>query len=283
MPVRNETLDFFDQVDESEIVENHINSVLKLEETQARALLSKYREIRGDLRDRLDSVKSGTFTAQQIRGVLAQVDAAIIAMNSSLKDGIVEGAEKSALRGVEDLLSEIRKFSQMFGGAVTPINLNVALVAQDAANFRINQYESSLDAYSEQLRSQITTQIANASLEQITMNELTGRMSKFFLGEEWKLTQIARTELHGVYNLGKMASMEEVQENYLSDLKKTLIHPMDGRTGADSKALARQNPIVDIDKPFIQKWNGKTYTFMAPPNRPNDRAILVPYRKAWDE
>lgn len=275
--------DFFDEVDNLGIVENHIQGVLKLEESQAKALLSKYREIRSDLRDRLDSITANTFTAQQMRGVLAQVDGAIAAMNESLKGNIGVGAEKMALKGVEDLLSEIKKFSSAFGTPITPINLNAALVAQDTANFKINQYDASLDAYSEGLRSQITNSITNAAIEQIPMNELTSRMSKFFIGEEWKLTQIARTELHGIYNLGKMNGMAETQDQYLPDLKKTLIHPMDSRTGADSKFVAAKNLIVDIDQPFEYTWKGTRRIYMAPPDRPNDRSILVPYMESWNK
>lgn len=57
---------------------------------------------------------------------------------------------------------------------------------------------------------------------------------------------------------------------------------MDARTGQDSVALAKRNPIIDIDKPFVQKFGKQEYVFMYPPNRPNDRAILVPYRASYD-
>ncbi len=275
--------DFFETVDSIGIVENHIQGVLKLEETEARKLLKRYREIRGDLRDRLDTTRADTFTAQQLRGVLAQVDGAIDAMNRSLIEGMGPGTEKAALQGIEDLLSEIRRFDQEFGGAVTPINLNVALIAQDVNNLLLSKYQSSLDAYSEQLRSQVADTLTNAAIEEVSLSQVTQRLGQFFLGEEWKLTQIARTELHNVYNLGKQKGMEETQENFLPDLQKTLIHPMDSRTGADSKYANRLNLIVDINKPFEYTWNGKKRIYMVPPDRPNDRSIMVPYRESWNK
>lgn len=274
--------DFFDTVDGMGIVENHIQQVQKLEEVQAKSLLSTYRSIRQDLRDRLDTIRADTFTAQQLRGVLAQVDAAIYAMNESLKGNIGKGAEKAALSGVKDLLTEIKAFDGKFTGAVTPINLNAVAVAQDTKNFLINKYQVSLDSYAEDIRSRITQSITNAAIEEISMYELTSRMGQFFLGEEWKLNQIARTELHGIYSLGKQNGMIETRDNFLPDLKKTLIHPMDKRTGPDSKFVAQKNLIVDIDKPFEYKWAGKKRTYMTPPDRPNDRSILVPYREAWN-
>jgi hypothetical protein len=274
--------DFFETVDSSGIVENHIQGVLKLEETEARKLLKRYREIRSDLRDRLDSTRADTFTAQQLRGVLAQVDGAISAMNRSLLEGMTPGAERAAMLGIEDLLSEIRTFDKMFTGAVTPINLNVALIAQDVNNLLVSKYQSSLDAYSEQIRSQLADALTNAAIEEISLSQVTQRLGQFFIGEEWKLTQIARTELHGVYNLGKQKTMQETQAQFLPDLQKTLIHPMDSRTGDDSKYAARKNLIVDIDEPFEYTWNGKKRIYMVPPDRPNDRSIMVPYRETWN-
>jgi hypothetical protein len=116
-----------------------------------------------------------------------------------------------------------------------------------------------------------------------TVDNMVAGIGRFFAGEEWKLFRIARTELHGVYNLGKMNGMKETRTAYLPDLMKALIHPMDSRTGADSKYLAEIDPIVPIDQPFRYRWQGQVRVFMAPPDRPNDRAILVPYRQAWEE
>lgn len=275
-------MDFFDTVDDMGIVENHIQAVQKLEESQARVLLARYKEVRQELRDRLDRVRGETFTAQQMRGVLAQVDGAISAMNSGLKGDMSEAAQVAALRGVENLTTEIQKFSQKFEGAVVPINLNAQLIASDTRNFLINNYESSLDAYSEDLRSQLTSNLTVAALQEMPYSDVVQRLGQFFQGEEWKLERIARTELHHVYNLGKMTGMTETRDQgYIPDLKKALFHPMDSRTGSDSKYASKLNLVVPIEEPFRYKWKGQWREFMVPPDRPNDRAILVPYRDAW--
>lgn len=276
--------DFFEEVDDLGIVERHIKAATGLEENQSKKLIKTYSEIRRELRDRLDRTKSNTFTAQQLRGTLAQIDGAITAMTETLKGNIGDGAEKAALLGVDDLMKELSKFQTKFKSAVVPIDINTALIAQDTSNFLINNYESSLDAYGSDLLSQLSSNLTNAAIQgDLDFSTVSDKVSKFFIGEEWKLSRIVRTELHQVYNLGKQNGMLEIRDEYLPDMQKALIHPMDSRTGKDSKELAAQNPIVDIDKPFIQKYKGKTYTFMVPPNRPNDRAILIPYRKVWDK
>jgi hypothetical protein len=275
--------DFFTEVDAMGIVENHISSVLKLEDDQAQKLLRRYREIRSDLRDRLDRLPGDTFTAQQLRGVMTQVDGAIRAMNSSLQDGMKDAALGTALKGVEDQLTELRAFAEKFQGAVVPINLNAQLVAEDTRNFLFNRYESSLNAYSEDVRNSLVLNLTNESLMESPYSTVIRKLGAFFQGEEWKLHRIARTELHNIYNTGKLNGMTEVRDSTLPDLMKTLIHPMDGRTGADSKYVAELDLIVPLDKPFRYKWKGTWRTYMVPPDRPNDRSILVPYRQEWNQ
>jgi hypothetical protein len=275
--------DFFENVDSLGIVENHIQEVLKLEERQARQLLTRYKEVRQELRDRLDYIPEGTFTSQRLRGVLVQVEAAIAAMSSSLKTGMNDLAKESALKGVDHQLAEIRKFDKEFLGAVTPIDVNRVLVMEETNNFLLNKYESSIDAYGQDLISQITSTLSTQALMEAPLSTVVRNLGRFFQGEEWKLHRIARTEFHGVYNIAKMKSMSGVRDDYLPDLQKTLIHPMDARTGDDSKLLARKNPIVGVDEPFKYTYKGKVRVFMAPPDRPNDRAILVPYRQVWEK
>lgn len=274
--------DFFEQVDEDGIVENHIQSVLKLEEAGARRILSRYREVRRELRDRLDRVPDGSFTEQQLRGYLAQIDGAIAAMTQSLSGVTDQVAEEAALRGVEDLLKELNHFSLKFLDAVVPINLNAAIIADDVSQLLVSRKDASLEAYGAGLRSQISQGLTNAILVgDLTNAEVSKKVGQFFLGEEWKLTRIVRTELHNVYNVAKLKGMEETKTDFLPDLKKTLFHPMDARTAADSKYAASLNLVVNIDEPFEYRWNGENRSFQSPPDRPNDRSILVPFREAW--
>jgi hypothetical protein len=284
-------MSFFEEVDSMGLIERHIGAVESLEEDETKKLLSKYKSIRQELRDRLDRLPETSYSAQKLRGVLAQVDGALAAMGDSLKSGISPSIRKMALQSATDLEAEIGKFSKHFTGAAAPVNVDALAVALDTENFLINRFQASIDAYTQQTRQIMTQQITNAIIEEAPLGVITKRMNQYLMLEEWKLLRIGRTELHNVYNLGKMTSMTQVQERYLPDLKKTLIHPMDNRTGEDSKQLARKNPIVDIDKPFeftyVRKLqNGQTRkekrVFMVPPDRPNDRAILVPYRAAWN-
>jgi hypothetical protein len=283
--------DFFDEVDASGIIENHIQSVLKLEDSQANKLLRRYKEVRVELRDRLDRMPINkdkpSFSAQQLRGVLAQIDGAITAMNQSLQGEMADASLTAALSGVKDQLKEIKFFEKEFlkhplTGAVVPINLNVQLVAEDTSNFLMMKYNSQIEAYGQDIRSNLIQVLTNESLAESPYSTVIQKLGAYFQGEEWKLHRLARTELHNIYNLGKLNGMKEVSGSALPDLKKTLFNPMDNRTASDSRYVEKLKLIVDLDQPFIYTWNGKRRSYMVPPDRPNDRSILVPYRQAWD-
>lgn len=276
---------FFQDSTVTDLVQSEIEKVSSLEDSQAKRLLKALKGVRGELMDRLLTIPEGTFSEQQLNVTLVQVEAAIAALNRILKDEMVDSSEILARQGISDLVREINRFDRKFLGATQPLNIDAILRATEAQNFLVNKYEASIDAYSADLRSQITTNIMQSMIMRDTTDRTVARMvadiGRFFVGEEWKLTRIVRTELHSVYNLTKMDGMLEVRDETLPDLMKTLIHPMDARTGEDSKALAEENPIIPIDEPFVQKWNGRVRTYQSPPDRPNDRAILVPYRRSW--
>ena len=283
---------FLDNPQLKDIVNSTVAQVEKLEKSESVSLLKRFKEVRQELRDRLDIIEGDTFTAQQSRIVLVQIEAAISAMTRSLKEDIKPAGQAIAFRGAEDLVREIDQFTKIFGGTVTPFNINVARIANDTNNFLINRVDASLDAYGEDLRGLITANLSNLAILQVPFDTMLRKLSKFFIGEEFKLRRIARTELHNLYNLAKLKGMESTKTDFIPDLKKALFHPIDSRTGEDSIQLSIENPIIDIDKPFRFTFKKRLKDgsiseefreFMAPPDRPNDRAVLIPFRPEWEE
>lgn len=273
--------EFFGNTTVEKVIENHAQDLSRLSESEIKRVLALYKTVRHDVRDRLDALSPGTFTAQKFSGVLAQVDAGIYQMNEILKGEMQKAGATASELGIEHLLEEIKKFEREFTGAVIPINVDAVLIASDSSNFLFNKYETSVSAYSAQLRSLFAQNLSQAAVEEISMGEVAGRIGRTLLGEEWRLNRLIRTEIMGVYSFGKLSGMREVAEKDLPDLRKTLYHPMDDRTGTDTKRLNENNPVVRVDEPFVENSTGKKVTYMAPPNRPNDRAILIPYREAW--
>lgn len=278
-------MSFFTDPTVTDLVQGTIESVDGLEETQQKKLLKIFRKVRQELMDRLLTIPEGTFTEQQLNLTLVQVDAAIQAINRDLKTGMIDSSSILAEEGISSLVKEVETLSKHFEGSKIPLNVRAIAAATDPNAYLINKYQASLDAYSADLRSQITSNIVQSmamrDTQERTVSRLVSNVGRFFIGEEWKLNRIVRTELHNVYNFSKMQGMASVQDTTIPDLKKALMHPMDNRTGEDSKELAQDNPIVDIDEPFRFKWKGQVRVFLFPPDRPNDRSILVPFREEW--
>lgn len=274
---------FFDEVDALGIVENHIQKVVGLEEKEAKRLEKVYAGARQRLQDRLLTVRGDKFTAQHLRGVLLQIETALSFMADGMNESMIDAGDLVAKAGANHLVSELNAFDDHFLGAITPINVNAAVIASDTNNLLVSRYQSSLQTYSEEVRSQLTGVLTQAAIQEIPYSEVVKRVGQFFIAEQWKIERLARTELHQVYNLAKMKSMQSLAQSAGSDLKKTLIHPMDSRTGKDSKYAAKLDLIVPIDQPFRYKWQGKERVYMTPPDRPNDRSILVPYREKYGE
>lgn len=284
---------FFDDVDEDRVVENHAQQVKSMQGDAVSDLVSNYRDARLELQDRLNHVRADSFTAQHLRGMLAQVNAALHSMHADVLDDMDQNAQDAATLGVEHTKKELRHFSEKYQGAVQSIPLDAVKVALDTKNFLVNQYDASIKTYDQDIRNQITRGLTQSVIQGLPYSDVVKKVAEFFQGTQWKLEQIVRTEMHHVYSQGKLESFKDVKKSTLKDLKKALYHPMDERTGEDSIELSEENPILPLDESFKQTYTpikkngqpGKTqvYVFMSPPNRPNDRAILIPYRDAWDE
>lgn len=272
---------FFEDATVESLAAANVAEILKLEDREAARILKLYQEVRRDLRDRLEAAPRGSFTAQQFRGTLVQIERAIVDMNGLLGREMRPAALAAARESIAHLGQELSRWNQKFAGAVMPLNIDAVRIASDQESFLFNRYEASIDAYGAGLRSRFAQGLAEAVAAELPMGEVMDRVGRTFRGEEWKLQQIVRTELHNVYGQSKLEGMKDLVENEIPDLMKTLFHPMDKRTGEDSKRLNRSNPIVPVDEPFVETSTGKRLEYMAPPNRPNDRAILIPYRRGW--
>ena len=86
--------------------------------------------------------------------------------------------------------------------------------------------------------------------------------------------RIVRTESMAMYNRASWESNREAQEQ-LEDMVKILSATFDDRTASDSYACHGQ--IRRPDEAF-ETWFG---LMQHPPNRPNDREIVVPHRISW--
>jgi hypothetical protein len=86
--------------------------------------------------------------------------------------------------------------------------------------------------------------------------------------------RIIRTETMGAFNRAGWEGIRAADDE-LGDMVKILAATFDDRTGWDSYQLHGQ--IRRPDEAF--EWSGGFYQH--PPNRPNDREVVLPHRLSW--
>ena len=274
---------FFQDIDQFKILEMNSEKINSIEERQARKLIATYRKGRELIRQRLSTVVSGTFSSAQLEQALLQVNSIIRDLDSRINEQLSFSFEIAEESGIEDMAREVNLFEKEFNGITSSVPVDLILETTNRSNFLFNQYKVSMNAYTRQTRDNIQRSLSESLIAKDPFFKVVNRVASNMLVDEWKVLRIVRTELHQVYNISKMNSLSNIKKQVISDLKKTMYHPMDFRTGEDSKAMESADLIVDIEKPFKFTFKGKKYVFFAPPNRPNDRAILIPYRKSYDK
>jgi hypothetical protein len=278
---------FFEEIDGLSILERNSARLEGLELSQVRKLIKLYKEAKIALREQLLFSTSNTFTEAKLSVALEQITAGLKVLERRLNQELRFGFETLSEQGIEDSAKEINAFEKNFNGVANIVPINAILESTEPENFLFNQYQTSIDTYNQQLRGEFQRVLGQSLLQNKTWSQAVFDMEQVFDAQEWVLARIVRTELHQIYNAGKMRGFSTIQDDYFPDLKKTLYHPMDSRTGGDSMTAAAKNLIVDLDKPFVYTFiQGKktiTRTFQFPPDRPNDRAILIPYRESYDK
>jgi hypothetical protein len=292
-------LDLVQQLDGVGLLETHAEAALGLEEEASRRILAAYQRVAVQLRTKLGRLPPESFSAQQARSILTQLDGAISVLQERLNVMVLEGTKQMTERGIVDVIREYDAMEAEFvGSPARPLDINVAELATDTSKRLFNNYPASIQAYSDEVRRALALGLQDMTLEGVSPGVMIQRMAGFFEAEEWKLRRIVRTELQGIYAGAKLGGLEQVQRRYAPDLMKTVYQPIDRRTGDDSRhALevqqlgagpwladgdqAAEALVVPVREFFRYVWNGKTRRFMNPPDRPNDRSILVPWREAW--
>lgn len=278
------------------LFEAHLTQVKRLTEGNGvRGLARLYREARAELAARLlgSGVASGSVTQMQLREMLTQVDAVLEYLGSNVQTHLTDVSKQATRLGAKHGIDEYRKLSRFFTGAFPTVDVDVPAVFEGMVK---GVDESLLRRY--RVLSRGWSAQAVASVERaLSVGALSGKplrsmvsdvMKKTGIMEEqrWRAERIVRTETAYAHGAAKHESMRRTRDEVgESKLQKRLIETFDNRTGDDSFLLHGQT--VPVDQPF--KWRHKvrgqwvTTEFMHPPNRPNDRAVVIPWNPEWEE
>lgn len=236
--------------------------------------------------------ESQTFTAYTAQQMLYQVRDALRAFDRDFRQILAaEGTRVSELSSAH-LLRGLRMLEKRYRGTYPVLQSERAgvfsRVFEEVEAALLERYQQSVTTYGPNTIRAIEKELTQSALQNETIYQATQRIAGtngLFQGQRWRAERIARTEMAYSYGVTKQQAMRAVRDTDYPNLQKKLIATFDTRTGDDSKELHGQT--VGVDEPFV--WHRKnskgvvveTIRYMYPPNRPNDREIVVPWRPEW--
>lgn len=264
-------------------------------DTSNGALLELMKRAQGDLRSRLQgiSITDKSFTAVQMRAVLAQIEKIMMMVKSDLLDVVVSGSDRVGENGAQSVVKYLKTADDQFQGiAGFGLSLNTASVLDAAVSGTrasvlrrvmsdsehpgnpgvMERYGEAVVGFFERtLQKSIITQKpwADVRAELITGSPFLQQAPMYWA------ERIVRTEYMAAHNVAAHKAMETVNESSPIEMVRILCATFDDRTAADSYAVHGQ--IRRMNEAF-ESWFGK---YMTPPNRPNDREVVVPHHPAW--
>jgi hypothetical protein len=254
-----------------------------------------YSESQGELQRKLRSLerahKGQAFSAYHLRQVLAQVADGVKILEGKLGGHMRSTGRLAASLAPRHLARSIRVMEKNFTGTEPLIRVDEAGVFQkimkDVEPSLLDRYEVSRKLYGPPVIAKTRDALSMSILQNETIDAAVDRVDGVIGAERWRAERIVRTEMAYSYGLTNQVAMEETKKD-VPGLRKKLIETMDARTGDDSKELHGQ--VVDVDQPFIWEVKnskgvptGEIVEYMQPPNRPNDRAVVIPWRDDWPE
>lgn len=262
----------------------------------ARRFRKVYEQSRVDLEKKLGALtragKGQRFEAHHVRQALVQVTTAIQEVERGIEAHLGATGKIAVKLAPRHIVDTVTKLEGHFG-AETPV-----IQARQAAVFLgadrkvppslLDRYKRSSRFYGAPVVKKIREQLALSIVQGESVDEAVARVagtSGVFAGAGWRAERIVRTELSYSYGVSKQAGLVELGAE-VPRMKKRLVATFDDRTGQDSEDLDGQT--VDVAAPFVWKvknakgnLTGEVVEYMHPPNRPNDREVMIPWLAGW--
>lgn len=263
------------------------------------------RELDRKLRTLTRAGRSETMTAVQAHHLKAQVRQAQVSLSKQMAGAlgnVTRDAQTEALRGVS---KDVTRLEREFTGSelVLPIEevSRFAGVIDQKAPSLLRMHRESMARYGVRTVGDFEEQLALSLASGETAAEGVDRLMDVYDMQWWQGERIVRTEVAWAFNATYADGLDEASDA-LPDLRKRwseyvdddTYEPQDDRVGTDSVAMHGQ--VAETDGVFTMPAtaprpgaDGKTtvyrdlvgLTWEFPPNRPNDRAVVVPWRPHW--
>jgi hypothetical protein len=276
-----------------------VSQVVNIQRAQLRGIIelggvrkmrTVYEQARVDLERRLaELVRSGrgdTFSAHHLRMVLLQVRDGLVDIQRQMVPTLKQAGHASAGLAQRHTVSAIKKFEKRFSGTEPVLRIEEASVFsrvyQGVEPSLLARYHKLAANYPMPTITRVQKAMALHMVENGTVESAVDKVASatgIFAQERWRAERIVRTEMAYAYGVTGQKMLDETSHE-VPRLMKRLVTTFDDRTGEDSEELNGQT--VPYDKPFVWMKHTKAgdvrVEYMAPPNRPNDREAMIPWR-----
>lgn len=226
-----------------------------------------------------------------IAGVLAVLAGRQLVRGVGRLAAAVEGSVRGTLA---DSIRQVGRFISFVTQRPTPFDEDAAvraLAQQREVAFRVAR-DKALAALSNDIAAVVRAEIKAALPTDKRIAEIVEAAGSAMDDQWWKVERVVRTETSVVYNDGQLAALKQAERFFPGLMQRWTEHvddvtgaPLDPRVAADSMAMHGQ--VARVGGQFVcpaapgvsARMAGKTW--IHPPNRPNDRAVLTPWMRHW--
>jgi len=247
---------------------------------------------------------STSFSHHHLQMALAQLKAGQLYIDDQMLGELNAATREAQVESLHTLVRNYKRLEKHFSGhaPVLPIEeaARFAGVIDKSRGSLLRQHKTSINRYGMAVieKAQDAMSVSAASGE--TLDGAIGRVHEVVQGEWWQAERIARTESAYAYNSSHAEGIKEIAKEDVDVWMQWTEFcgpdgaPLDIRVGVDSIALNGQvappggvftmpptAPFPDAkgNVKVRESLVGKSWEF--PPNRPNDRATILPWKKEW--
>lgn len=260
---------------------------------------SLFQEVHGQLERDLAKLPGGTFDDARKRSAALQVRAAILRLNQASATIAERGSIDAQVAAVQELATQVQGLERDFRGTVVPVPLLEGArfrgLAANRATSLLTQHRASMARYGAETIREVEGVMARSLIGNESTTDTIDKIAETVGGSRWRAERIHRTEQAWSYNAGHVDGLV-TQATTLPDLMmRWSEHVSDAGAALDDRvavdSLAMHGQLAPPGGLFTQPPaapDGEQVpdglvlqTWAHPPNRPNDRAVISPWRPHW--
>ena len=239
-----------------------------------------------DVEKDLAKAKPGSWTAASSASTLVQLAQSVKGLSERQLQLLRRALPGVAKRAQKDTAAWLRELDESFLGSSTPMRWDTLEwldgYSRPLLRSRLRVYRQSFARYGAAAVSGIEDAIAQKIMIGMPWTEAREEVMDIVReqvgGRTWMVDRIVRTEAATINSSVTMHALLEEDEPDDRMLKK-LVATFDMVTAEDSRLLHGQTR--KLNDLFTDVISGRK--FDAPPNRPNDREIVVGWRRSWGD